>query len=66
VTIGTDLWDRTFTREELLPVAIQARRMFGKLGHVRKRGITFTNFLPVFSGNLVTRIAREFLFGNVR
>ena len=65
VTVGTDLRNRTLTREELLPMAIQTRRVFGKLGHIGKRSIAFANFLPVPRGKLVTRGAREFLFSDV-
>lgn len=65
MTIGTNPWNWTLARKELLPVAIQTRRMFRKLGHIRKRRVGFAYFLPVLSGSLVTRIAREFLFGYV-
>jgi len=65
MTVGTDLRSWSFAREELLPVTIQTRCMFGKLGHIRERRIAFANFLPVFGGKLVTRVTREFFFANV-
>jgi hypothetical protein len=65
VTVGTDLWSRPLTREELLAVALQTRPVFRKLGHIGKCRIAFTNFLPVFGRKLVTRVTREFLFGDV-
>ena len=61
MTVETDLWNWTLTREELLSMTIQAGCMFGKLSHIRKRGITLAHFLPVFSRKLVTRATREFL-----
>ena len=54
VAIRADCRRRPFSRKELLPVTIKASCMFGKLGDIRKRGIAFTNFLPVLSRNLVT------------
>ena len=54
MTVRTDPWRRPLARKELLPVTIQARRMFGKLGDIRKRFVAFTNLLPVFTGKLVT------------
>jgi hypothetical protein len=65
VTIGTNLRNWSLAREELLPVAIQTRWMFGKLGHIGKRRIAFADGLPVFSGKLMTRVAGEFLFPDV-
>jgi len=47
-------------------MTIQTRGMFGKLGHVRKSGVAFTNYVPVFGRHFMTRIAREFLFADVR
>ena len=65
VAVGADLRSGSLAREELLSMAIQARCMFGKLGNISKRCVAFTNFLPVFSGKLVTRTTREVFFGNV-
>ena len=65
MTVGTDPWNRPLTREELLSMTIQAGCMFGKLGHVRKRGIAFADFLPVFGGKLVTGVTPDFLFVDV-
>lgn len=62
MTIGTDSRNRTLAREELLSMTIQTGRMFRKLRHIRKGSVAFTDFLPVFGGKLVTRLAREFLF----
>ena len=39
--------------------------MFGKLGDVGKRGVTFADVFPVLGGKLMTRVAREFLFADV-
>ena len=66
VTVRTDPRRRSLTREELLSMTIQTRRMLGKLGHIRKGRVTFADLLPVFGGKLVTRVTREFLFSNVR
>jgi hypothetical protein len=62
VTVRTDLWDWSLAREELLSMTVKTGHVFGKLGDIRKCCITFANFLPVFSRNFVTCIAREFLF----
>jgi hypothetical protein len=65
MAIRTDLWRRSFSREELFPVTIQARCMVGKLGNVRKSRIAFTNFLPIRGGKLVAGITCELLFCDV-
>jgi len=39
--------------------------MFGKFGHIRKCGVVFAHFLPIFCRKLMTRTTREFLFSNV-
>ena len=65
VTVRTDPRNRSLVREELLSMTVQASCVFGKLGHVRKRRVALANFLPVFSGKIVTRTTREFLFVDV-
>ena len=65
VAIGADSRGRPFTREELLPVAIQAGAMFRKFRDVLKSGLTFTNFLPVRRREFVAGIAGELFFGDV-
>ena len=64
VTVRTDPGSRSLAREELLSMAVQTRRMFGKLSHIRK-SVAFADFFPVPGGKLVTRVTREFLFSNV-
>jgi hypothetical protein len=54
VTVRTDPRDRSFAREELSSMTVQASCVFGKLGDVGKRSVAFTNLLPVFSRELVT------------
>ena len=54
VTVVADRRDRSLAGKELLPVAIKARCMFGKLGHIGKCRVAFTNFFPVRRGNFVT------------
>ena len=61
VAIRTNSWRRSLPREELLPVAIETRRMLRKLGHIGKSSFAFANFLPVSRRKLVARITREFL-----
>lgn len=65
VTVRTDPRRRPLTREELLSMTIQTRRMRGKFGDVRKRGVTFADLFPVCGGKLMTGVAREFLFADV-
>src|SRR6185369_10014943 len=65
VTVRTDPRRRSLTREELLSMTIQTRRMLGKLGDIRKGRVAFANLFPVFAGKLMTRVAREFLFADV-
>src|SRR6185369_9131276 len=65
VAIGTDLRSRPLAREKLWSMTIQTSRVFGKLGHVRKRRVAFTNFLPIFGRKFMTRATGEFLFVNV-
>jgi hypothetical protein len=65
VTVRTDPRRRSLTREELLSMTIQTRRMLGKLGDVRKGRVAFANLFPVFGGKLMTRVTREFLFADV-
>ena len=65
VAIRTDLWRRSLACKELLPVAIETRRMLRKLGHICKSSFAFANFFPVGGRKLVARIAREFLVVDV-
>jgi hypothetical protein len=65
MTVRTDPRRRALTREELLSMTIQTRRMLWKLSDVRKRRVALANFFPVFGGKLMTRITREFVFGHV-
>lgn len=65
VAVRTDLRDGSFAGEELLAMTVQARSMFGKLRHVRKRSVAFANFLPVLCWNLVTCTTRELFVGDV-
>jgi len=58
VAVGADLWDRPLTREELLPVTVEARCVFGKISYVRKCCVAFSH-------HLVTCAAREFFFRDV-
>ena len=59
MAVGTDLWNWSLAREELLPVTIQASCMFRKFSYIRKSSIALPNFLPVFGGKLMTRATRE-------
>jgi hypothetical protein len=54
MAVGTDLWNWSLAREELLPVTIQASCVFGKFSYIGKRCVALPNFLPVFRGKLVT------------
>jgi len=65
VAVGTDYGSRSLAGKKLLPVAVEASRMLGKLRHIRKRGVTFANFLPVLCRKFVTGIARKFLLNHV-
>jgi len=65
MAVGTDLRNRSLTREELLSMTIQTGAMFGKLRYIRKRRVAFADLLPVFGWELVTRVTCEFFFGNV-
>jgi hypothetical protein len=65
VAIRTNAWRGSLAREELLPVAIETRRMFRKLGHIGKSSFAFANFFPVGSRKLVARIACQLFFGDV-
>jgi hypothetical protein len=53
MAVGTDLWNWSLAREELLSMAIQASCMFGKFSYICKRCVALSNFLPVFCGELV-------------
>ena len=55
----------SFTREELLPVAIQTGSVFGEISHISECFIALARFLPILRGNLVTRAARQLLRDNV-
>jgi len=66
VAIRTDFWRRSLACEELLAVAAQARRVFRKLRYIRKRGVAFAHFFPIWTGELVARITCEFLLSDVR
>ena len=66
VAIRTDSWRRSLACEELLAVAVQAGCVFRKLRYIWKRGVAFTDFFPVGTGELVARITCEFLFSDVR
>jgi hypothetical protein len=65
VAVNADLRNWSFVREKLLSMTIQARRMFRKLGHIRKRRVAFANVFPIPGGKLMTRATRELLFRNV-
>ena len=52
VAVRTDPRNRSLAREELLPMTIQARYVFRKVGEI-------------FANYLVTRIALEFFFSHV-
>ncbi|HEV8137109.1 MAG TPA: hypothetical protein VGP85_20710 [Pyrinomonadaceae bacterium] len=65
MTVRTDLWKWSLTREELPPMAIQASCMFWKLGHIRKCGVAFAHFLPIVCRKRMTCTTREILFSNV-
>jgi hypothetical protein len=47
MAVGTDFRNWSLACEELLPVAIQAGRMFGKFSYIRKRRVALSSFLPV-------------------
>jgi len=58
VAVGADLRSRPFAREELLAMTTQARLMFGKLSHIRKR-LGLARLFPVLRRKCVTRTARR-------
>ena len=61
VTVRANGRRRPLARKELLPVAIQTRRVLGKIGDVGKGRVALAYFLPILCRNLVTGIASEFL-----
>jgi len=65
MAVRTDRRRRPFACKELLAMTIQARRVLGEIGYVRKGRITLTNIFPIFRRNFVARIAGEFLRNGV-
>src|SRR6185503_2454075 len=61
MAIGADSWRRPLASEELLAMAVQTCRMFGKLRDIGKSRIAFSNFLPIRRWELMTRITGELL-----
>jgi len=61
VTVRTNGRRRPLARKELRAVAIQTRRMLGKIGDVWKGRVARPYFLPILCRNLVAGVASEFL-----
>ena len=53
MTVRTDPWRRPLTREELLPVTVEARLMLRKLSHVRKSVVTLARLFPILRRKLM-------------
>ena len=65
MTVRADSRRRPLARKELLPMAIEARRVFRKLGYVGKCVVSLAHIFPVLSRKLVTGIAGQLLSRNV-